>query len=115
MTRSKLREQVSGPIKAFKIAERLRLLERLASVHGWVCWYCGMKVAIKGAHIDHIMPKSRGGCDDFDNLALACGPCNRAKYDRPISEFIEWLEFIRHSTKSRTLLGTDVEREVGEW
>ena len=31
---------------------------------------------------DHILPRSRGGLTDFDNLAITCAPCNfgRGKY-----------------------------------
>jgi hypothetical protein len=30
--------------------------------------------------IDHVLPKSQGGTDNLDNLALACFHCNRQKY-----------------------------------
>ena len=33
-------------------------------------------------HIDHIIPKSRGGSDDDSNLQLAHAQCNLAKSDR---------------------------------
>jgi HNH endonuclease len=32
--------------------------------------------------IDHIQPRSQGGSDDLNNLALACFHCNRKKYDK---------------------------------
>ncbi|CAN1209907.1 HNH nuclease domain-containing protein [Tumidithrix helvetica PCC 7403] len=32
--------------------------------------------------IDHILPKSQGGTDSLDNLALACFHCNRKKYTK---------------------------------
>lgn len=32
--------------------------------------------------MEHIVPLSRGGTDDLDNLALACFPCNRRKSDK---------------------------------
>lgn len=31
--------------------------------------------------IDHIRPKSLGGSDDLDNLALACRRCNERRYN----------------------------------
>jgi hypothetical protein len=29
--------------------------------------------------VEHIVPRARGGEDEFANLALACGSCNRRK------------------------------------
>lgn len=33
-------------------------------------------------HVDHIVPKTKGGTDDVSNLQLLCGSCNAAKQDR---------------------------------
>ena len=43
-----------------------------------------MHSVLQGAefHIDHVIPTSKGGTDDFDNLALACVSCNLSKSDR---------------------------------
>jgi HNH endonuclease len=43
-----------------------------------------MHSALQGAtfHIEHVIPKSRGGSDEQDNLALGCPSCNLAKADR---------------------------------
>ncbi|WP_327590855.1 HNH endonuclease [Nonomuraea sp. NBC_00507] len=50
------------------------------------CAYC----AASGTplNIDHIHPRSRGGTDRISNLTLACVPCNEAKSNRPIKEFL---------------------------
>ncbi|MCB1089279.1 MAG: HNH endonuclease [Verrucomicrobiae bacterium] len=32
--------------------------------------------------IDHILPRSRGGSDEPDNLSLACNGCNGRKYNK---------------------------------
>lgn len=46
------------------------------------CQYCG-----SGADsIDHVVPRSRGGLDDWDNLAAACRACNSAKRNRTPAE-----------------------------
>ncbi len=42
------------------------------------CAYCGEH----GDTVDHIMPRSRGGVDTWDNLVCACRPCNNRKADR---------------------------------
>jgi hypothetical protein len=31
--------------------------------------------------VDNIIPRAAGGSDDPDNLAAACMPCNRSKWD----------------------------------
>lgn len=31
------------------------------------------------ATVDHIIPKSRGGTNDLDNLVIACYPCNTGR------------------------------------
>ena len=46
------------------------------------CQYCG-GVADS---IDHIMPRSRGGEHEWDNVAAACRPCNLSKRDRTPEE-----------------------------
>ncbi len=32
-------------------------------------------------HVEHVVPRCRGGSSDFDNLAWACPSCNRHKSD----------------------------------
>ena len=48
------------------------------------CEYCRMHQALLGAtfHLEHVRPRSRGGTDEPDNLALACPQCNLHKADR---------------------------------
>jgi len=48
------------------------------------CQYCLMHQALQGAtfHIEHIIPRSKGGADHVENLALACPSCNLRKSDR---------------------------------
>jgi 5-methylcytosine-specific restriction endonuclease McrA len=36
----------------------------------------------RGATIDHIIPRSKGGSDDLSNLRLACWECNRRRGNR---------------------------------
>ncbi len=40
------------------------------------CQYCGAKEHLT---IDHVMPKSRGGKDTWENLTTACTRCNSRK------------------------------------
>ena len=50
------------------------------------CAYCGVRDV--PLEIEHIRAKSRGGSDRISNLALACNPCNQAKNNRPVEEFL---------------------------
>lgn len=40
------------------------------------------------AHRDHIVPRSKGGSDDIDNLVLSCEVCNNAKKARSVLLFL---------------------------
>jgi 5-methylcytosine-specific restriction endonuclease McrA len=48
------------------------------------CAYCGGK----GGEIDHIVPYSKGGENDWTNFTSACGRCNRSKNARPLLTFL---------------------------
>lgn len=39
------------------------------------------KISTARFSIDHILPRSLGGTDDLDNLALACSRCNQRRYN----------------------------------
>jgi hypothetical protein len=45
------------------------------------CEYCRMHQSLQGAtfHVEHIVPRSKGGSSALDNLALACPSCNLHK------------------------------------
>ncbi len=47
------------------------------------CQYCGSRDRLT---IDHILPKSRGGPDAWENLVAACVPCNNRKGNRTPEE-----------------------------
>ncbi|MEM1055926.1 MAG: HNH endonuclease [Bacteroidota bacterium] len=50
---------------------------------GHRCQYCGSTERLT---IDHVMPRSRGGKDAWDNLVAACTPCNNKKGNRTPEE-----------------------------
>jgi hypothetical protein len=49
------------------------------------CVYCGRREQLT---LDHVHPKSRGGDDAFNNLALACRSCNSSKGARTLEEWL---------------------------
>src|SRR6266480_5022050 len=49
---------------------------------GHRCQYCGASAE----NIDHVVPRSRGGEDVWENVVAACRPCNARKEDRLLHE-----------------------------
>lgn len=62
-------------------AETARLVETRA---GSRCEYCRMHQSLQGAtfHVEHIIPKAKGGASDPSNYAWCCPSCNLHKSDR---------------------------------
>jgi len=74
-----LKNYIHVPYKKI-ILTRKNILKR----DGHKCVYCG-----KGhlpLTVDHVIPKSRGGVDNWDNVVAACLPCNNKKGYRTPSE-----------------------------
>ena len=49
---------------------------------GGRCVYCGSTAT----SLDHVVPRSRGGRHEWNNVVSACGRCNHVKADRAVSE-----------------------------
>jgi len=60
------------------------LREQVAATARYRCGYCLTSQLVVGPllEIDHIIPESRGGTSDEDNLWLACPLCNGHKSDQ---------------------------------
>ena len=69
---------VGSKLIKFRIS-RNRIYKRDAHA----CGYCGSK---KNLTIDHILPKSRGGKNEWSNLVTCCYECNSKKADRTPEE-----------------------------
>jgi len=61
------------------------------------CNGCGTAFDIWNLEIDHIIPKSKGGGDYYENYQLLCGSCNKMKSDNP-------MEMLRLKIKTRSEL-----------
>ena len=46
------------------------------------CQYCGRSGKSADLNIDHMIPRSRGGSSDWENVVVACVSCNRRKGNR---------------------------------
>lgn len=71
----RLRQFVRVPYKQVPLTRR-NVLQR----DGYVCQYCGFQG--EPLSIDHVMPRSRGGGDIWENVTTACLPCNVRKGNR---------------------------------
>ncbi len=61
---------------------------RLFKEQKGLCNGCRMKTEFKLFEIDHIIPKSKGGGDYYENFQLLCGNCNKVKGNRPMEELV---------------------------
>ncbi len=57
---------------------------RIRELAGGRCEYCRLPEGYSPAPfaVDHILPRSREGDDEAENLALCCPGCNGAKYNK---------------------------------
>jgi 5-methylcytosine-specific restriction endonuclease McrA len=49
----------------------------------WTCQYCGTTSHLT---VDHVIPRSRGGPSEWENIVTSCAPCNRRKGNRTTVE-----------------------------
>lgn len=52
----------------------------------YTCQYCGSQPGREHLTIDHVIPRSRGGRTEWENVVAACGACNRKKGNRTPDE-----------------------------
>ena len=72
MNKDKVKEERS------KLTPKIRY--QVLKKYNYTCQYCG-RTASDGVklHVDHIIPVSRGGKTEMDNLTVACEECNIGK------------------------------------
>ena len=73
-------EYQQGTLHQYEVREYL--LEKFDRT----CAYCGAKDT--PLEVEHIKPKSKGGSNRVSNLAIACIPCNQAKSNLDVREFL---------------------------
>ncbi|MCS6845817.1 MAG: HNH endonuclease [Caldilineales bacterium] len=52
----------------------------------YTCQYCGATPGRADLTIDHVLPRSRGGVTEWENVVAACRPCNQHKGNRTPKE-----------------------------
>ncbi len=50
------------------------------------CQYCQERPGVRGLNVDHVLPRSRGGQDTWENLVISCRECNLKKGRRTPEE-----------------------------
>lgn len=53
---------------------------------GHQCQFCGSEFEAHQLNYDHVLPRSRGGRTDWENIVASCFPCNARKGDRTPEE-----------------------------
>jgi len=76
----KLMRSSTGRLKRIRKNNKKYLRIKLIMRDGNSCAYCGTEN--KSLEIDHIIPKSKGGVNDINNLVLSCRDCNSKKDDK---------------------------------
>ena len=51
--------------------------------------------------VDHIMPRSKNGSDDMENLITSCFDCNRGKRDKNLTDIPERIKINIEEIKER--------------
>lgn len=75
----RLVEFVKLPISRMRISKPSRAM--IYARDQSKCQYCG---STRKLTIDHVIPRSRGGLDTWDNMVIACSKCNTFKSDKSL-------------------------------
>jgi len=78
---------------------------------GQRCAYCGASATT----IDHVLPRSRGGADSWENLVACCLRCNNVKGDRTPQEMGWSLRVAPKAPHGTAWLVRGVERAQPQW
>lgn len=77
----------------YELSVRIYVRTRLAEAQNWHCCWCGcdathLRGKSNSATVEHVVPRSKGGTDDMDNLAMACERCNTRRGNTEIGVFM---------------------------
>ena len=75
------------------------------------CGYCG----VSATTIDHIVPRSRGGADSWENLVACCLKCNNIKGDRTPQEMGWSLRVQPRAPHGTSWMVRGTERALPQW
>ena len=79
------------PVRTHQQVRSKDIKHKLYGLQEGVCNGCGAHFGFRHFHVDHIIPKSKGGQDSDENLQFLCGSCNAIKGDRDMAYLKERL------------------------
>ena len=98
-------EQVPQRTDVQRVQPTESVKQRLYKEQKGKCKACGEDFKIWNLEIDHILPKSKGGGDYYENYQLLCGNCNRIKGDRPMEYLRMKIRTRKKMTKHKIIFG----------
>ncbi len=75
------------------------------------CAYCGHSATT----VDHVLPRSRGGADSWENLVACCLGCNNAKGDRTPAEMGWRMRVTPRAPHGSSWIVRGIERPQAAW
>lgn len=78
------------------------------------CELCGAHEEHAALHVDHILPRAKGGSDDLSNFQALCVTCNTNKRDRDDTDFRGVLETYTDREPDCLFCGIDTGRIIAE-
>ena len=71
------------------LKDRFKILAR----DNFRCVYCGATAQMSQLHVDHVIPRSKGGEDNSSNYVVACLACNLGKSDELLANVLGRSEY----------------------
>jgi site-specific DNA-methyltransferase (adenine-specific) len=88
-----------------RVEPKKQTKELLYKDQAGLCKACGTAFDIWNLEIDHIIPKSRGGGDYYENYQLLCGHCNRLKSNNPMESLRQKINTRKALLKDKIIFG----------
>ena len=71
-----------GPMKSGVKFSKINVCLR----DNFTCQYCGTKLPMSQLNYEHVLPRSKGGKTIWENIVMACYPCNDKKSNKTPAE-----------------------------
>ena len=84
--------------------ERKEIKEKMYDNQEKKCKGCRVEFELRNLTIDHVLPRSKGGQDNIENLQLLCGSCNSIKGDRSMDYLNAKITAMRQSEHSTSYM-----------